>query len=158
MANANYTAAIQAKLTNVKQAEKLGTLLLGKIDTESAKALKYLSVSGNTISFWKDASHSGTADFTVDFPTEYFLDQTKTVLVQSFEFETNNTSNYPGATDPNLDGKPVMVLAVKGTDDSVAYSFVDMTALVDTPDIATDNEFDEMLIEIGLLTAQQQGE
>jgi len=158
MANANYTAAIQAKLPNVKQAEKLGTLLLGKIGTESAKAVKYLSVSGNTISFWKDENHTGTADFTVDFPVEYFLDQTKTTFVQSFAFETNSTSNYPGATDPNLEGKPVMVLAVKGTDNSVNYSFVDLTALVDTPDIATDNEFDEMLIEIGLLAAQQQGE
>ena len=40
---------------------------------------------------------------------------------------------YPGSTNPSLDGKPVMVLAVKGENpDSVAYSFLNMAALVDT--------------------------
>ena len=204
---------IGAKLNTVKQDKKLAELLLAKINavnTSNADAIKYLSVTGNTISFWKDAAHSGAADFTVDFPTEYFLDQAKTTLVNNFNFATGN---YTGATDPNLDGKPVMVLAVKGVNaagaETVTYSFVDLAYLSDTgkadkvsgavagnfagldangnltdsgknassfskvtasatngninvdgtditvytPNIATDAEFDEMLVDVGLLAA-----
>ena len=68
-------------------------------------------------------------------PTEMFLDQTKTAFVPNFTFSQDT---YPGATDPNLDGKPVMVLAVKGIDHTnndaitTTYSFLDMETLVDT--------------------------
>lgn len=71
-------------------------------------------------------------------PTEMFLDQTKTQFVSSFSF---NATTYSGATNPNLDGKPVLVLAVKGVDNAdptntskqtVTYSFLDMQTLVDT--------------------------
>lgn len=73
---------------------------------------------------------SGTAAFSVDFPSELFLDQTKTTFVAKFKFDA---ATYPGATDPKLDGKPVMVLAVKGENpDSCTYSFLSMAALVDT--------------------------
>ena len=66
----------------------------------------------------------------MDFPTEMFLDQTKTEFVPSFAF---SETTYPGATDPKLEGKPVMVLAVKGENpDSCTYSFLSMAALVDT--------------------------
>lgn len=44
-----------------------------------------------------------------------------------FKFDA---ATYPGATDPKLDGKPVMVLAVKGENpDSCTYSFLSMAAL-----------------------------
>lgn len=44
-----------------------------------------------------------------------------------------DAATYPGATDPKLDGKPVMVLAVKGENpDNCTYSFLNMAALVDT--------------------------
>ena len=185
-----YNATIGAKNATVEEVRDLTNLLLTKIGTEDAKAIKYVSVSGNTVSFWKDEAHTGTADFTFDFPAEYFLDQARTVFVQEFEFETGGVSNYPGATDPNLDGKPVMVLAVKdSTGTSVTYSFVDLAALSDTgkmdkvsggtagnfvkldsngnavdsdiaatdvlttADVATTNEFNEMLIDVGLMTA-----
>ena len=50
--------------------------------------------------------------------------------VPSFAF---SETTYPGATDPKLEGKPVMVLAVKGENpDSCTYSFLSMAALVDT--------------------------
>ena len=68
-------------------------------------------------------------------PTEMFLDQTKTAFVGNFVF---SQETYPGAADPELNGKPVMVLAVKGIDhtqgDAVTttYSFLDMETLVDT--------------------------
>lgn len=55
---------------------------------------------------------------------------TKTTFVAKFKFDA---ATYPGATDPKLDGKPVMVLAVKGENpDSCTYSFLSMAALVDT--------------------------
>lgn len=185
-----YNATIGAKTPTVAEVRDLTNLLLTKISTEDAKAIKYVSVSGNTVSFWKDENHSGAADFTFDFPAEYFLDQARTVFVQEFEFETGGVSNYPGATDPNLDGKPVMVLAVKdSTGTSVTYSFVDLAALADTgkmdkvsggtegnlvkldgngnavdsgkaaadvlttADVATTSEFNEMLVDVGLMTA-----
>lgn len=77
--------------------------------------------------------------------TDHFLDQAKTTFVQ--EFAWSDTA-YEGSTDPNLEGKPVFVLAVKG-EDSIAYSFIDLETLIDnytvanTPSISlgiTDNE------------------
>ena len=68
-------------------------------------------------------------------PAEMFLDQAKTKFVQSFAF-TQET--YPGGTDPNLNGKPVLVLALKTRDhtnnnaETITYSFLNMETLVDT--------------------------
>lgn len=68
-------------------------------------------------------------------PTEMFLDQAKTAFVSNFAF---STTTYAGATNPNLDGKPVLVLAVKGIDhannnaETLTYSFLDVSTLVDT--------------------------
>ena len=67
-------------------------------------------------------------------PVEMYLDNAKTAFVGSFAF---NATTYPGATDPNLNGKPVLVLAVKGVDHTnnnavtTTYSFLDMSTLVD---------------------------
>ena len=105
--------------------------------TESDKAIKYVAVSGNTISLFTTEDGSGTAAYTVDFPKDFLLDQAKTLFVPNFTF---SAATYPGAVNPSLDGKPVMVLAVKGTtdvasgtaNDTVNYSFMDMSALVDT--------------------------
>ena len=78
------------------------------------------------------------ADAVAALPKELFLDQTKTVFVPSFAF---SAATYPGATNPNLENKPVMVLAVKGVDNAdpsdttkqtISYSFLDMSTLVDT--------------------------
>ena len=63
-------------------------------------------------------------------PKEQFLDLTKTTFVQSF---TWSSTTYPGSTNPNLNGKPVLVLALKNSsDNTVAYSFLNMYELVDT--------------------------
>ena len=61
-------------------------------------------------------------------PKETFLDQSKTKLIDEFIF--SNTT-YPGATNPNLDGNPVFVLAVKDVDENITYSFINMAKLVD---------------------------
>lgn len=104
---------------------------------ESDKAIKYVAVSGNTISFFTSEDGTSTAAFTVDFPTELFLDQTRTQFVSNFAF---SAASYPGAVNPSLDGKPVLVFAVKNTtdrssgtaNDTFSYSFMDMSTLVDT--------------------------
>lgn len=134
--------AIEA--TKLQNLARLGHLqaLATKTETELAKlrtiggnAIKSVSVSGNTISFFRSLEAGATADFTVDFPTEMFLDQAQTQFVNNFTF---NAATYPGATDPNLNGKPVLVLAVKTTDSqkttqsAINYSFLDVSTLVDT--------------------------
>lgn len=104
---------------------------------ESDKAIKSISVSGRTISFFTTENAAGTALATVDIPKDLFLDQARTQFVQNFTF---NAATYPGAVNPSLEGKPVFVLAVRGStdpangtvNDTVSYSFLDVSALVDT--------------------------
>ena len=125
------------KLGDLKLLAQRTSQEIAKASATASDGIKYVSVSGNTISFWKDAEHSGAADFTVDFPSELFLDQTRTTFVPKFKF---SASSYPGATNPSLDDKPVLVFAVKTTtdrasgtaEDTFAYSFLDMETLVDT--------------------------
>ena len=65
-------------------------------------------------------------------PTEQFVDQAHTTLVDSFAF---NATNYAGATDPNLDGQPGLVLASKGIDnvtkaETLTYKFIALNSLI----------------------------
>ena len=75
-------------------------------------------------------------------PTEMFLDQAKTAFIPNFAF---NGTTYAGASNPNLDNKPVLVLAVKGIDhtnndaETTTYSFLDVSTLVDTYTTAAGN-------------------
>ena len=125
-----YNANALVRLSALKNLAAKTKAEIDNINTDVSKAIKSLGVSGNTVSFYTSADKSGTAAFTFDFPKELFLDQAKTTFVQKFAF---STETYPGATDPKLAGKPVMVLAVKGQNpDSCSYSFLDMSALVDT--------------------------
>lgn len=63
-------------------------------------------------------------------PKEQFLDLTKTTFVQSFVW---SSTSYPGSTNPSLEGKPVLVLALKNSsNNTVVYSFLNMYELVDT--------------------------
>ena len=117
-------------LSELKQAAQV-------FKVESDKAIKSLSVSGRTISFFTTENATGTALATVDIPKDLFRVQARTQFVQSFTF---NAATYPGAVNPSLDGKPVFVLAVRGStdpangtvNDTVSYSFLDVSALVDT--------------------------
>lgn len=72
------------------------------VQTAANAAIKSLGVDGNTVNFYTSTDKSGTAAFSVDFPSELFLDQTKTTFVAKFKFDA---ATYPGATDPKLDGK-----------------------------------------------------
>lgn len=120
------------KLTTKTTIENLAAELKKKFDSAEASiaaAFKSGKVDGNTVTFYTSADKSGSPAFTLDFPAEMFLDQTKTAFVPEFTFAEET---YPGATDPELEGKPVMVLAVKGDGEDVTYSFLNMAALVDT--------------------------
>lgn len=100
------------------------------VNSEKTKSFKAVEVKDNKINFYVTSTPvEGTvADATIDIPVEYFLDQAKTVFVQEF---TWSAEAYEGSEDPSLDGKPVLVMAVKGDDESVAYSFVNLEALID---------------------------
>ena len=99
------------------------------VNSEKTNSLKALTVKDNSISFYTNPNpdDATVADFTIDLPTEIFLDQTKTTFIQSFIWDAEF---YPGSTNPYLDNKPVLVLAVKGEEDPT-YSFLNMETLVD---------------------------
>lgn len=107
----------------------LATGLKTWVESEESNLLKSVIFKNNEILFFTkpNAIDTDTPDFTISLPEEYFLDQTKTIFVNSF---TWSSTTYPGSTDPSLDGQPVLVLAVKGSDNSISYSFVSMLSLV----------------------------
>lgn len=124
------------KLTKLKALKELGTRIntrLVALETSDAP-IKAAAVTNNTLKFFTTTDTSTTAAFTFDLPAEQFLDAATTAFVPEFTF---NATTYSGATDPNLNGKPVMVLGVKTknnneTSTTTAYSFLDMSKLVDT--------------------------
>lgn len=114
--------------TKLKHLQAAVTKVKADYDAKIAETFKAGKVNGNTVEFYTDKEMSGTAAFTFDFPVELVLDQAKTVFVDNFTF---SDETYAGATDPNMDGKPVLVLAVKGSDNSLTYSFLDLERLTD---------------------------
>lgn len=100
------------------------------IDSDKTKSIKGYLKKNNTWNFYNtDApTEDSTPVFSIDVPVEYFLDQTKTTFVQEFVW---SAETYVGSTDPSLEGKPVWVMAVKGDDNTVTYSFVNLETLVD---------------------------
>lgn len=127
----SYDVNKLARLQDLKSlANKINDNFATKDEVSAlANAFKSGEVAGNTVKLYTSEDKSGTPAFSFDFPAELFLDQTKTKFVGEFAF---SATDYPDTTDPNLDGNPVMVLAVKGEDDAIAYSFLNMAALVDT--------------------------
>lgn len=127
-------------MANEKLAVTLDQLNIVKtyIDTADAKSIKSAEYADNKISLYTTADKSGTAAIEIDLPEEMFLDQTKTTLVDEFAW---SATDYPGSVDPSLEGKPVLVLAVKG-DKTVNYSFIALDTIVkpytgDTTDTTT---------------------
>ena len=136
-----------AKLQAVNDLAQRIQTRLNALETADAP-IKSVTVDGNALKFFTTTDTTTTPAFTVDLPAEMFLDSVSTGLVPNFTF---STSTYAGATDPNLNGKPVMVLGVKtrnndGVTETISYSFLDMSALVDvyvasdTSIVITDNK------------------
>lgn len=109
--------------------ENILTDLKAWIDSDKNIALKKIIYKDNSLLFFKNPSavDTDTPEYKIDLPIERFLDQTQTILVQNFIW---SETAYPETENPNLDGKPVLVLAVKGVDDSVSYSFLNMKYLL----------------------------
>ena len=129
---ADYNVNNLVKVNALKALAQRTKSELDALAAKDAQAFRSLSVNGNTVSFFTSTDASGTAAATFNFPEEIFLDQLQTQFVPNFTF---SAATYPGATDPNLDGKPVFVLAVKGDatpNPTLTYSFVNVEYLVDT--------------------------
>lgn len=92
-------------------------------------AIKGVKIEDNTLKFYADKAMTASPAYTLDLPAEMVLDQAATKFEPRFAW---SSSTYPGSTDPRLDGKPVMVLAVKGEGINPNYSFLNMERLVDT--------------------------
>ena len=123
------------KLARLQALNDLAQRIKAKFDALQAAdvSLKSVTVDGNALKFFTTTDTTTTPAFTIDLPAEMFLDNLSTGLVANFTF---SAATYAGATDPNLNGKPVMVLGVKtrnndGVTETTSYSFLDMSALVD---------------------------
>lgn len=124
------------KLVRLKALNAFGEKADAKIQEVEVKANAAIKgakvVNGNTVALYTTTDTTGTADITLDLPAEMVIDATKTGFVPNFDF-TNG--NYTGATDPDLDGKAVLVLAIKTIDkvaETTSYSFISVDSLVDT--------------------------
>lgn len=116
-------------LNNLGQLKKLATRAkaeIAKAAADATAAIKSGTYTNNTLSFFTSKDGTGTPVFTANLPEEMFLDQNKTAFVEKFHW---SDEAYPGSTNPNLENKPVMVLAVKG-DDGDTYSFLNVEKLM----------------------------
>ncbi len=132
------------KLSALDNLASLASAAINDVASTAADAIKKVAVSGSTINFYKNKNAvTGTdaADFTVDFPSELVLDAANTTFEPNFAF---STATYGADTsNPNLDGKPVLVLGVKTTaangTTSTTYSFLNLYDLVDIYTIKAGN-------------------
>lgn len=105
------------------------------IGTGKNIAIKKVLFKNNALLFFKspEAVDTDEPQYKIDLPVERFLDQTQTVLVPKFAW---TEEFYPNSTNPNLEDKPVFVLAVKGVanaddgTDTVTYSFLNMETII----------------------------
>lgn len=126
-----YNPENAAKLKHLASLAAKTSTALAALDTKYTGAFRSLSVVGNSVKFFTSTDASGTAVATFDWPEEVFLDQSVTTLVDNFAW---SAATYPNSTNPNLDGKTVLVLGVKGdkeTNPTVKYSFVSLEKLID---------------------------
>jgi len=121
-------------LARVELVDKLAAKVAAKLNTLTDTTFKAAKVDGNTLKFYTSIDTTGQTAETIDIPAEQFLDQVSTSFVPNFQF---SALLYDGASNPNLDGKAVLVLGLKtksndGKSESISYSFVDVSRLVDT--------------------------
>lgn len=105
----------------------------------NGKTFKHVTYCNNCLKFYAEidpvlvGANQSSPLFTINLPAEEFLDQAKTNFVENF---TWSDELYQGSENPQLDGKPVLVLAVKtNADSSIKYSFVDLNLLADVTDV-----------------------
>lgn len=94
-------------------------------------AFQSVAIANGKVQFYAKTDKSGAVIGEFDLPEELYLDQAETTIVDKF---TWSAATYPGSINPNLNGKAVLVLGVKGdraTNPTVKYSFVNLTKLID---------------------------
>ncbi len=123
------------------------------IDSDKTKSIKGYLKKDNTWNFYNtDApTEDSVPVFSIDVPVEYFLDQTKTTFIQEFAW---SEEVYVGSIDPNLEGKPVWVMAVKGDDNTVTYNFVNLESLVDVYTAKETNSIAVVVSETNEISAE----
>ena len=80
-----------------------------------------------------------------NLPVEMFLDTAKTKFVDPFTFNAGLYDSPYGTDNPNLGGKPVLVLAME-TGSGVTYSFLNMESLVEDYDSISNATIDELCV------------
>lgn len=120
---------MEDKYTNENGIRELLIKIRAWVNSEKTIALKKVMYNNNSLMFYKNPNATDTdePEYKVDLPVEKFLEQTKTALVEEFVW---NEDDYPGTENPNLDGNPVLVLAVKGNDETTSYSFLNLKYLL----------------------------
>lgn len=129
----NYNVSDVPQLGGIKAMLARISQKLESLDT-GGSAIQAVSLDGNSLKFYNTSDTTLAAAYTINLPAEMFLDAASTAFVPNFVF---SSLSYAGATNPNLDGKAVMVLGVKtrsndGVTETVSYSFIDVSTLVDT--------------------------
>ena len=122
-------------LATVGQIKTLGTRIATRLATIESKVggFKGVKIEDNKLNFYDSTDTSVTAVTSVSLPEELYLDANRTDIVENFVF---SAATYPGATDPNLDGETVLVLAVKGDNadglntPTIKYDFVKMSSVI----------------------------
>lgn len=117
-------------LATVAHVTALAQRVKTELDGVDAKNFSDAKIENGQLKLYA-AVDASTPIKTIDLPADLYLDQVNTTFVGNFNFANGG---YTGATNPNLDGKPVLVLAVKdnATSPNVTYSFLNMESLVDT--------------------------
>ncbi len=148
MATINYVdeAYFNAYITEIL------TELKTWIDTDKNIAIKKVLFNNNALSFYKNPNAVNTDEpqYKIDLPVERFLDQTQTTLMPKFVW---SEELYPNSANPNLEGKPVFVLAVKGIanadngTDTTTYSFLNMETIIKQYQVSSDTSTINLVLD-----------
>lgn len=138
--------------------EQLG-IAKNYIDAKDAECIKSAEFVDNAIKLYTSEDKSGEAVAELILPEETFLDGSKTELVSNFAWDI---TKYPKSTDPNLDGKSVLVLAVRSAR-TVRYSFISLDYIVskltggatDSANISVNNDVVSLSVKVSELSGNR---
>ena len=120
------------KLVKLDQLARYDENIKKFIDEKVAQDIKAIGFSDDGLKLlcYRTVDKSDTPD-EINIPAEllkdWFFDVTKSGVVENFEW---SETTYPDTTDPDLDGKPVVVFALSKGED-IHYSFASLEGLID---------------------------
>ena len=151
------------KIVRLEQLQTYDTLIKEVIATESGKAIKNVELDGQTLVFYKTLDKTDEKPIRLDISAEYLegllFDNSKSGAVDNFVW---SEEEYPGSTNPDLDGKPVFVFGITSTDgegnETTKYTFASLEGLLSlgtykgketsTATVTVDNETNEVFAEV----------